>query len=442
MRHSLTLGWAEMPLPNGVGLDLTGFLSRDNPSTGQRDPLFARAVCLNDGATKLVWVSVDVLALGQALVDRARIEAASTFRLPPRAFCIAATHTHSAPAAIFLANCGVVDREWVQGLEGALLEVMGRAIRDATRRVYLRFARVDAPGFVYNRRTHRRDGSLVAGADHNGSLDPALSVVVAHEERTDRPCAAIVHYACHPVFFRDRLLSADWPGRMIDGVLREMGPDFRCLFIQGAGADVNPLCPAESPEANAARMGDGLAGAALELIADAQRGTRLAPALNSRLRMVSLPWRGDVSEETLRGHLLSPAEWTRAERAEQAWHIWARRVLVARSRGWWADGARMPVQVFSLGELAVVAFGAETFTQTNLDLQAAHQSRPLIVASYANDAVGYLPPADEIPRGGYEVDAAYRYYGLPDRYASEAEALARQAVTDILKVGTMGPRAR
>ncbi len=45
----LKAGWAEATLPDGVGLDLSGFLARENPSVGQRDPLRARVLWLDDG---------------------------------------------------------------------------------------------------------------------------------------------------------------------------------------------------------------------------------------------------------------------------------------------------------------------------------------------------------------------------------------------------------
>ena len=150
-----------------------------------------------------------------------------------------------------------------------------------------------------------------------------------------------------------------------------------------------------------------------------------------------------MDEEKIGTFLLSPAEWTRADKHGQAWHIWARRVLVSRSRGWWAEGMRMPVQVVIIGELAIVGVGAEAFTRTALALKAEHPDRIVITAGYANDAVGYIPPAEEFERGGYEIDSAYRFYGMPESFSPEAEVIVRQTVTDIFEVGTMAvPVAR
>ena len=437
MGKTLALGWAEAPLPDGIGQDLTGFLIRDNPSIGQRDQPVARAMYLHGGGMGLVWVSLDVLALGQSFVERIRTAASRRHKLPPRSFCIAATHTHSAPATVFLANCGVVDRNWLRRLEETLLDVIGHAVTGPKKRVRLRLAQIDAPGFSYNRQSHAPDGSPLPEADHPVPVDTTLSAIVADEAKTGKPTAAVVHYPCHATLFHDRLVSADWPGRLVESVCRNVGPGFRCLFMQGACADVNPIPTGGTPEEQVAHMGDGLAERAAGLIVDRTCGTPLTPALNARLRVVALPWETGIDEEAARSCILTAGEWTRAGRVEQAWHIWARRVLVASARGWWSDGVRMPVQVVTLGELAVAAFGAEVFTQTASDLRAAESGRSVLVAGYANDSVGYLVPAKGCRQGTYETDRAHRFYGYPDRFSTDAEAIARTCAGDILGVATM-----
>jgi len=438
MAGTLVLGRAETVLPDGVGQDLSGFLSRENPSLGQRDPLYARALWLDDGETTLAWVSVDLLAVNQSLVKYVLWKLRTEHRLAPDMLLVSAIHTHSAPATIFLANCGVVDREWNFALRDALVRLIAQAAR-ATQEVRLRLTMTDAPGYSHNRRTQTRDGKTVIGEIpeaeivRRGPLNTALSVLAAYDAATDRPVAAVVHFACHPVFYHDRQISADWPGRMLATMRARMGADFMGMFVQGACSDVNPVRPSASTEDNANRMGDALAEAALGCIADAGAGVTLDSRLSGRARMVRLPWRASPDDEQLTALLLSDADWTHVGREAQARHLWANRLLNARSRGWWADGVQMPVQVVSLGELAVVALGAEAFTQTALDLAATHSRRPVLVAGYTNEDVGYLPPAEEYPYGGYEIERAFRYYGYPDVFSPEAEERVRREAGDLLR---------
>lgn len=435
----LKLGWAESVLPDAVGLDLTGFLNRENPSTGVREPLYARALWFDDGKKSVAWASVDLLAVPWSLVNRVSRRLGSGRGSALRALSICATHTHSAPAAVFLANCGLVGRAWNAALEDTLVSVIAEAAGKAERRVRLRLASLEAPGYSHNRRTHLADGTTRIGESgesevrRRGPLDTTLSVLTAHDGMTDRPVAALVHFACHAVFYCDRLIGPDWPGRMIGTIRERMGSEFMAMFVQGACADVNPTLPGDSVDEGAKRMGDGLGEKALECITDMRMGAWLKARVYGGIRLVPLPWRSAPSEDELSKHLLSPTDWTVASRDAQARHLWANRVMRARTRGWWTGGIRMPVQVLSLGELAVVAVGAEVFTQTALDLRAARTEGPVVTVGYANDDVGYLPPPVEYQYGGYEIERAYRYYGYPDAFAPEAECSAREMAISMMQ---------
>ncbi|MGL4445529.1 MAG: alkaline ceramidase, partial [Alsobacter sp.] len=53
---------------------------------------------------------------------------------------------------------------------------------------------------------------------------------------------------------------------------------------------------------------------------------------------------------------------------------------------------------------------------------------PAVVGGYAARCRGYIPPLEEYPFGGYEVDEAHRYFGMPAGYApGSAERLAAAA---------------
>lgn len=438
MTHRLTLGWAERELPDGSGQDLSGLLERANPSTGTRDELHARAAYLHDGKVGVVWVSVDVLGLPQSLVERVRAAASAAHRLPPRSFAIAATHTHSAPATLFMANCGLVDRGWIRDLENTLIDVIADAVNGPKTKVSLRLASRSVPGLTYNRRTHTEDGTPRSNNGHrDGTLDTSLSAVVAEDVKSGDPVAAFLHFACHPVFYTDQLMSPDWPGDLVARTNRALGGGFRSMFIQGACGDVNPLRLGTEAETDMNRMSAGLAEVATDLIGTPTEGEYLAPKVNARLRSTDLDWRGEIPDDELERYLLSPADWTRSGRREQALHIWAKRVLVSRARGWWADGLRIPVQVVTLGELVIASAGGELFGETNEALRATHSDRPVLTAGYVNDLAGYIPPAGEYPHGGYEIARAHQYFGYPEAFSADAERVVRETIGDILRVGTM-----
>ena len=444
MKNRISLGWAERELPDSVHQDLTGFMERPNPCENKRDPLYARALYLSDGRNHSVYISVDILGMGQALTERIRAAASNEHNIPPRAFTFAATHTHSAPAAVFLANRGVVDRDWNRELEQVILDVITDAIMGRTKRVRLRFAQTDAPGFTYNRRTHDSDGSPrkgVRGAkaeSPDSGIDTTLSVIVAHDMRTGNPVAAVIHYPANPVFYRDDLSSADYPGKLVQKVNESIGRGFRSMFIQGPCGGINPLQPTGNPDEDSDRMSAGLAEKVVELIRDKNVGTLLLPKINARLRYETFPWdKTSVDEKALEKLVLAPEDWTKADLNAQADHIWAKRVLVTRSRGWWIDGVRVPIGVTMLGELILVAAPGEIFSETVEKLRAAHPDRMFIGVGHANDDIGYIPSMEAFVKGGLELETMHRVYGYSNRVAPKAEEIILQTIDDVLNVGTM-----
>lgn len=63
----------------------------------------------------------------------------------------------------------------------------------------------------------------------------------------------------------------------------------------------------------------------------------------------------------------------------------------------------------------------EIFAETALTIRSAvDDGKPAFVICFADDNPGYIPPTSEFPFGGYEVDEAHRYYGLPMSFAPGA----------------------
>ena len=72
----------------------------------------------------------------------------------------------------------------------------------------------------------------------------------------------------------------------------------------------------------------------------------------------------------------------------------------------------------------------EIFAETALAIRAAAGDAPVFTIAFADDNPGYIPPASEYAFGGYEVDEAHRYYGMPMSFAAgSAETLCEKATT-------------
>jgi len=92
------------------------------------------------------------------------------------------------------------------------------------------------------------------------------------------------------------------------------------------------------------------------------------------------------------------------------------------------------VTVLDWGGLRILALPGEIFAQTALDLRRSLDGDPLrgptMTIGFADGCPGYVPPLAEYPHGGYEVEEAHRYYGMPAAMApGSAEKLAAAALT-------------
>src|SRR4051794_37854998 len=72
----------------------------ERTATKAHDPLHARALVLDDGTTRVAIVIVDSCMLPRELLDKAKGLANRSTGIPTEQMLIAATHTHSAPAAM------------------------------------------------------------------------------------------------------------------------------------------------------------------------------------------------------------------------------------------------------------------------------------------------------------------------------------------------------
>jgi hypothetical protein len=130
-------------------------------------------------------------------------------------------------------------------------------------------------------------------------------------------------------------------------------------------------------------------------------------------------WRAEAATDPARANLL--AHWIR----------WAETLADPHAEPWTAR-----VAALRWGGVPVVALPGEIFAETALAIRAHLGQRPAFVISYSNGNPGYIPPASELRFGGYEVDEAHRYCGMPATFApGSAEALAGAAIRLVDRLG-------
>lgn len=215
------------------------------------DPLYAKALVLDDGKTRVAIVAMDTTAIGGrrisrgALADvgedflptlRSRVE--KELGIPGGHVLVNASHTHP-PGPMLCDDAGQIERT---------LDAVRRAVKDLTP------AKVGTGSgyedrITMNRTLRLKNGQCwtirhtnpsppdeeVAGV---GPIDPEIGIL--RIDRTDgRPLAVVYNFACHPLFGALRgAITADFPGVASRVIEESLGHDSMALFLQGAGGDI------------------------------------------------------------------------------------------------------------------------------------------------------------------------------------------------------------
>ena len=243
----LEAGLAKVDItPSSFG-PMYGYANRKcGPANGTHDPLFARALVLASGDSRLAIVTLD---LGSIVSENLERDVAGKLGIP--VLLLAASHTHSGPA--FLPSRdkapGITPRSFEPSAYQMELEkkVFG-AVQQAASSMFPARLGVGHGSLQlgYNRLVLRDDGRARALFDNleripYGPLDPDFTLLRV-EDMNGAAKALLVHYACHAVVLGPTSCkwSADWPGAMVAKVEAAM-PGTQCMFIQGGAGDINPL---------------------------------------------------------------------------------------------------------------------------------------------------------------------------------------------------------
>jgi neutral ceramidase len=239
----LKAGVARVEITPSRSMQMYGYANRKcGPSNGTHDPLFAKALVLEAGDSRLAIVTMD---LGSMVSENLRRDVASKLNIP--VLLLSASHDHSAPAFLPYGSAPSSSPEAAAYLAELESKVFG-AVEEAAKTMFpakLGMARGSLQ-LGYNRLLLRDDGRARALFDNMervpyGPVDPEF-VLLRVDDMNGSSRALLVHYAVHAVVLGPTSCkySADYPGVMQSMVEKEM-KGTQVMFVQGGAGDINPL---------------------------------------------------------------------------------------------------------------------------------------------------------------------------------------------------------
>ncbi|MGI8904987.1 MAG: neutral/alkaline non-lysosomal ceramidase N-terminal domain-containing protein [Candidatus Sumerlaeaceae bacterium] len=472
---ALRAGTAKSIITPELGTPMGGNARLDNYARGVLQDLYARALFLNDGITRICIVSLDLLGMWQADADRLRAAVAAELGIPVGNVTMCSTHTHSGPDT-FQSLCwnddklerdGELLKPFWEMLPGRILEAARTAQANA-RECTMQWGTAENREIANNRRLLMKTGETVMNWELPpveevegplGPIDPRVSAVVFRADDGEM-LGGFVHYPCHPAILAGANLqmSGDFAGF----AMAQLEQGFGCqamLFLHGAAGNVNHIDyqhPERGRDAQEVhRCAASLAASVLEIVerinhrdTETQRQTQRSCLLSVTNHELSLPIR-EIPEDQIAaakellaaydGHDLSMPDGVPPE-------LNARRTLklveantTGRYPGKFGTMREgkivLPLQVIRIGDVMLGTVPAEIFVEFGLSFaerierQQRSATQLALLVGLANGLSNYIPTPQAFEQGGYEPGLGPSY--LPKNAGNEiVDTLIEMATTD------------
>lgn len=418
---------------------------RQGRSTGVYRDLFARALVLDDGDTRLAVVSMEICGIPVVVLNEVQRQVSGLVGIPAEALLINSTHNHTAPDILL----GVTP-EWriYAAYLGDLVAGTVYEAAHAMRPAVSGHANGALEGWTVNRQYKERP------------VDNEIGVLRV-DEPNGTPVARVVNYAAHGVCDGGQYLewSADYSGELCS-IIEEVDEGAVAIHLQGAAGDIHPFDwwfgNLESEHLHThedtAKFGEAIAREALRASVSVVPGSNVELAAISaplELPRRQVPWTIGAAEK-LHAKLTKglgkysgdvwPDRTTTANAAELHPELYgngANELKLANSQQ--LPPVEIEVQALRIGDLVISAHPGEMFNELGLAIKEGTPDERPWVASYSSEYIGYVSnrrpytelatvPLDEI----VDMKRYRRFYGTTTSpFAPEAGEMLVETAIDL-----------
>jgi neutral ceramidase len=430
------VGLAEIDITAPVGYRLDGYFT-ERLATGQKDPLKAKALVFQQGATRAALVACDLLGMPQSLSLEVRKRASARTGIPASNIAISATHTHTGPlfagerARIFSEQAAakygkdpLAAVNYPDTLRDKLVDVIVQANARLSPTT-MEFVRTEDDRLSFNRRYHLKDGTvrfnpgvlnpeIVRPA---GPIDPDLPFILFTKDK--KPVGSLSVFALHLDTVGGTEYSADYPGHLAASLQREFGDHFISVFGTGTCGDINHLDVSGRRRYDARLIGQQLG---VDVLSARPRQALERPSLAVASARLSLALRSVSSEQAAiaktNAAKIGGNELPFLAQVETA------TTLDLLRRGPTLDAE---VQAFRLSpDVAIVLLPGEVFVDLGLAIKRGSPFRHTLVVELANDNPAYIPTEKAFKEGSYETVNSRIVPGEGERLVEAAIQLLKE----------------
>lgn len=432
-------------------------VTTSKPEMPVMDPLYAKALVLDDGNTQLAIITMDVTAIGARKISdgmlndvgeeflpelRSRIQ--EKLNIPGLNILVNASHTHP-PGRLLCNDAEQVDRVY---------DAVNRAMQNITE------VKIGAGSAIENRISMNRTLNLKNGKQWSirhtnpspsdeevesiGPVDPEIGIL-----RIDRldgsPLAVVYNFACHLLFGDAKgSITANIPAYASKTIEETLGHDSMAFFIQGAAGDIIDVHFKDFDHSrNIEALGTMLGKSTLEAYGKIQPKEA---SLDFVSEIITVPRRTDIpdkiallkqeqdellksligttlnfknffhlykndlkidsgmdffNKQNIDKYLKNIYAMEKLARIQDKIATLAKHQKINKESG--EKNIKMELQAIRIGDCVIVSSPAELLTEIGLNIKKASSCKHTFVAAYSNGYVHYGAPAADYGKGGYEV---------------------------------------
>ena len=403
-------------------------------STGTHDPLWSKATILDDGKTKVVLISIDLIATTPWMVAETRELIREKFGIPEDCVMISATHSHTGPMLYEpderlparFGNQTDEAKQYMLSLPSRILESVAAA-ESYSIPASLHHGIGSETKLAFNRRFFMTDGTVGWNPGklnpkivrEAGPTDDGLPMIIVQDDQST-PIGILSSFAIHLDTVGGTEWSADMPFTIEQCLGRVFGPNRHFQYATGCCGDVNHIdvrsASRQGGHQEAARIGTRLSGAILRNLNALQKAT--STGIQASREIVLLP-KAPHTEERSRWakEVLSKISDTPAPPFMDM--VEAYRIADVEARG--DSLIEAEVQVITVGrEIAWVSLPGEIFVQLGMSIKAGSPFATTSIHELANGSIGYVPTQQAYAQGNYEVISARCAEGSGDLLVASA----------------------
>lgn len=280
----VNIGFGSVLVSPPVGSGLVGYFE-ERVSKGIRDDLYARCICFEDGHRTFFAVSADFCWIEPVIVEKLKRMISEKLGIEQFGIVVHGTHTHTGPLTgynndLIYTEKLSVNPEYIEKLPLLFFDSVENAYKNRES-AFFGFGSVDVQGISFIRRYKMKNGMVITNpvdrsqiVEPSGELDSTLNIMKVQDKKGRLLCIGI-NFPLHPDTIGGELISADWPGILVDRVLKHFGCN--AIFFNGAAGDINHVNPYDS-QTRSPEIVERIVGTLFENIKNLQKKIECVPA--------------------------------------------------------------------------------------------------------------------------------------------------------------------